>query len=106
MKEKDFQRELIKRLKSTFKGCVVIKNDPNYIQGIPDLVVLYRDKWAALECKKTLKASHQPNQDVYVSKMNEMSYASFVSPENEEEVLNDLQQAFESRRTTRVSRSK
>ena len=106
MVERDFQKRLIKRLKSTFKDCVVIKNDPTYIQGIPDLLVLYKDKWAALECKKNKNASHQPNQEYYVNTMNDMSYASFISPENEEEVFNELQQAFGTRRSTRVPRSK
>ena len=106
MAESDFQGKLIKKIHKMFDGCVVMKNDPTYIQGIPDLLVLYKNKWAALECKKSSKAHKQPNQGYYVDKLNEMSFASFISPENEEEVLNDLQQAFKSRRTTRVSRSK
>ena len=72
-----------------------MKNDASYIQGIPDLTVLYKDKWAMLECKQHAKASHQPNQDYYVKKTNEMSYASFVYPENMTEVLNELEQALQ-----------
>lgn len=94
--EKDFQAGLIKDLKKIFDGCVVMKNDPSYIQGIPDLIILHNDKWAALECKKNKNASHRPNQDYYVSKMDDMSFARFVYPENKEEVLNELQQAFQS----------
>lgn len=94
MVERNFQADLIKKIKKRFDGCIVLKNDPEYIQGIPDLLILHNDKWAALECKKTSKAKHQPNQDYYVSKMDEMSYASFISPENEEEVLDELQHAF------------
>jgi len=77
---------------------MVLKNDANYIQGIPDLMILHNDKWAALECKRSEDASHQPNQDLYVEKMNSMSYAAFIYPENEKEIFNDLQSAFKSKR--------
>lgn len=93
-KETKFQNKLIDILKDRFDGCIVLKNDPNYIQGIPDLLVLYNDKWAALECKRSRNASHQPNQDYYVDTMNNMSFAKFIFPENQEEVLNELQLAF------------
>lgn len=96
MKESKFQHGLITKLKDSFPGCMVLKNDPNYIQGIPDLLVLYGEKWAALECKKDEKANHQPNQDYYVDQLNGMSYARFVCPENEEEVLRELQSTFRS----------
>ena len=104
--ERDFQPKLIKELKKRFPGCIVLKNDPTFKQGVPDLIVLYKDKWAMLEVKKDSSASHQPNQDYYVEKLGQMSFAAFIFPENEEEVLNDLQQAFRTSRTTRVLRSK
>lgn len=94
MKESDFQKDLIKKVKERFPGCIVMKNDPNYIQGIPDLTVLYGNKWATLECKNKSNAKHRPNQDFYVEKMNNMSYSAFVHPENEEEVLNALERSF------------
>lgn len=94
MNENKFQAGLIKDLKARFPGCMVLKNDPNYIQGVPDLLVLHNNKWAALEVKKESKASHRPNQDYYISKMNEMSYARFVDPDNKQEVLNELQDTF------------
>lgn len=96
--ERDFQRNLIKELKDIFVGCIIMKNDSSYIQGIPDLLILYKDKWAALEVKKSATASHRPNQEYYVDKMDEMSYASFIYPENKEAVLDELQQALFSRR--------
>ena len=104
MLENRFQANLIRDLKDRFPGCVVLKNDPNYIQGFPDLSFFYKDKWAWLETKRSSNAAHQPNQDFYISKGNEMSFARFVSPENKEEVLNELQQAFQPRRKTRISR--
>lgn len=94
IKENAFQAALIKDVKALFPGCVVLKNDPNYIQGFPDLTILYKDRWAVLECKKSLSASKRPNQEYYVDMLGEMSYASFICPENREEVLDELQQAF------------
>ncbi len=94
MLENKFQSKLIKEIKNRFPGCIVMKNDSSYIQGIPDLIVLFRNKWAALEVKKSNDASHRPNQDYYVDKMNEMSYAAFISPENKEEVLDGMARSF------------
>lgn len=96
MRENEFQSDLIKNLKERFPGCIVVKNDPSYIQGIPDLLVLYKNKWASLECKRSRSAIKQPNQKYYVEKMNEMSFSKFIYPGNKEEVLNELQRAFES----------
>ena len=92
--ERDFQKNLIKDLKNRFEGCIVMKNDSSYIQGIPDLLVLYEDKWASLECKRRENAAKRPNQEYYVEKMNNMSFSRFISPENKEEVLDDLQKTF------------
>ncbi len=94
MLESKFQAKLKKILKQRYPGCVVLKNDPNYIQGIPDLLVLYNERWAMLECKKNALAHHQPNQDYYVKRFNEMSFSRFVYPENLDEVLMDLDGYF------------
>lgn len=94
--ERDFQSKLIKKLKDEFEGCVVLKNDSSHIQGIPDLLVLFNDKWAMLECKRSSSASHRPNQEYYVDLLDKMSFSRFICPENEEEVLHDLEQAFRS----------
>ena len=83
-------------------GCVILKNDSEYIQGIPDLLVLFRDRWAMLEVKASEDSPNQPNQEWYIARLNKMSFAAFIYPENEEEVLNDLQRAFESRRSARI----
>lgn len=94
MLERDFQAQLIKKIKERFPDCIVMKNDSEYIQGIPDLTILHGDKWATLECKKTKSSSRRPNQKYYVDKMDKMSFSRFISPENEEEVLDELQRSF------------
>lgn len=96
MKEKVFQAGLIKDIKRMLPGAIVLKNDPTYIQGIPDLLVLYENKWAALECKRSEKSSRQPNQKYFVDLMDNMSFSKFVYPENKEDTLRELQQAFRS----------
>ena len=93
-KESEFQSKLIGKLHYLFPGCIVLKNDPTYIQGIPDLTVLWKDRWALLECKRDSKARKRPNQEFYIDRLNKLSFARFVCPENEEEVLHDLQQTF------------
>ncbi len=97
MLERDYQAQLIKSIKQRFPGCIVLKNDPGYLQGVPDLTVLYGDQWALLEVKASRRASKQPNQDYYVQQLNEMSFAAFIYPEIQEEVLDALQQSFEAR---------
>lgn len=102
MLENSFQSKLIKDLKKQFPGCIVMKNDSSYIQGIPDLLILYKDKWAALEVKKNAKASKRPNQDYYVKRMNEMSFARFIYPENKKSVMQSLSRLFKpSRRSSK-----
>lgn len=96
--EREYQAKLIKRIKELLPGCIVMKNDPEYIQGIPDLTVLYHDKWATLEVKREKNAKHRPNQDYYVGMMDDMSFSKFIYPENEEEVLSELQSALRSDR--------
>ena len=96
MLESSFQGQLIKELKKMFPGCIVTKNDSSYIQGIPDLTIFYKDKWATLECKQNARAKRQPNQEYYVGRMNEMSFSKFICPETKEEVLYELQQTFKS----------
>jgi len=92
--EGKFKKELKRDLELMFPGCIITQLDPNDIQGIPDLLILWNDKWATLECKKSSTASHRPNQDYYVRLMNDMSYSNFIFPENKEVILNELQQAF------------
>lgn len=93
-RESKFQSDLIKELKRTYPGCIILKNDCNYIQGIPDLTIFYKDHWACLEVKASEESDHRPNQDYYVNKMNNMSFARFIYPENKEMVMNELRETF------------
>ena len=82
------------KIRDRYPGCVILKNDSSYIQGIPDWTILYKDKWAVLEAKKDKNAKKQPNQPYYVDKLDDMSFSRFVYPENEEQVLNELHKIF------------
>lgn len=106
MKESKFQKEVIDEIQELLPDAIIMKNDPNYIQGIPDLTILSGDKWATLEIKKSKDATHQPNQDFYVETMNNMSFSAFIFPENKEEVLNALAQSLKPKRRTRIPKSK
>lgn len=98
MLESKFERELTHRLAREFPDCMVLKNDAKRLQGIPDLLVLFRNKWATLETKRGSTAASQPNQEYYVKLMNDMSYSAFVSPENVEDVIHALHKTFGTRR--------
>jgi hypothetical protein len=100
MLESKFQSKLIDELEFLFKGCIILKNDANYIQGFPDLLILYNNTWAALECKQNSKSSYQPNQEYYLGVLDKMSYASAIWPEIKEEVINELQHTFRTSRST------
>jgi hypothetical protein len=104
MTENQYQAQLIKKLEKMFPGCMIFKMDPSYQQGIPDLVMLWHKHWASLEVKPHASASVRPNQGYFIKRLNRMSFAAYIYPENEEEVLSALQQAFEPPRRARVSK--
>lgn len=104
MLESTYQARLIKKLRDLLPGCFILKNDPNYMQGFPDLTILWKDRWAVLEVKMDADSDMQPNQAYYVSELNHMSFAAFIYPGNEEDVLHDLQRSLSSRRPARVSK--
>lgn len=97
-RESKFQKQLVEIIESKFPGCFVMKNDSSYIQGIPDLTILHNNKWAVLEVKRSKADTSpnrlQPHQGDYIRQLDAMSYASFVYPENVEEVLRELQRAL------------
>ena len=94
MRESKYQSGLLDRIRNLLPGCVILKNDASYMQGVPDLIILFEHRWAMLEVKKSARAGTQPNQAYYIEQFNEMSFAAFIEPSNEEEVLYELQQSF------------
>lgn len=109
--ESNFQASLKKELRARYPGCFVLKNDPAMNQGIPDLTILYKNKWACLEVKKSeavakSKSGKRPNQEPKIDILNSMSYATFIYPENKEDVLNELDRTFGLQRPTRKVQSK
>lgn len=103
MRESIYQGELIRKLRDWFPGCFILKNDSEYLPGIPDLLILYRDRWAMLEVKKSAREPYQPNQEWYIQELNAMSFAACIYPANEQEILDALQLAFTTRRQTLFS---
>lgn len=104
--ERVFQAQLIRKIHKEMPDAVVLKTDPNYIQGFPDLLILRGKRWAALEVKREEHAPRRPNQEHYVQKLNQMSFARFIYPENEGEVMNDIRKALGIRGASRVSEPK
>lgn len=94
MLESKYQARLISTLKEEFPGCMVLKNDSGYIQGIPDLLILFGDMWAALEVKASKASPVRPNQIHYVRRLHEQGFAAFVHPESEAVVLEALRDYF------------
>jgi hypothetical protein len=106
MRESAFQAQLIKELRHMFPGCYILKNDTDYLQGIPDLLILYKKRWAMLEVKRKppRESDFEPNQEWYLDQLNQLSFAACIYPENQEEVLGELQLALSPRRSARVSK--
>jgi hypothetical protein len=94
MLESKYQTEFLDKLRTIFAGCIILKNNASYLQGVPDWIILYCNKWATLEIKRTICAHKQPNQAHYVNRMNNMSYSAFVYPENEQQIILELIEHF------------
>lgn len=104
--ERRYQPALIERIRHLFPGCIILKNDSEYMPGVPDWLILWQDRWATLEVKRTCprsSADFEPNQEWYIELMDSMSFSACIYPENEDEVLDALQRQFQARRKTRVS---
>jgi hypothetical protein len=94
--ESAYKTGLCHRIRERIPGSLVLRLDPSDQQGIPDILVLFNDRWGTLEGKRDAKAPYQPNQPYFVELMNEMSFSAFIYPEIEEEVLHALESALRS----------
>ena len=104
MLESKFKSETLNEIRDLFPGCIILANDANYLPGVPDILVLYKNRYAALEFKQHETAKQRPNQDYYVDLLDRWSFSAFIYPENKKEVLHDLQQSFKSAGVSRVSK--
>lgn len=95
MLESEYQPKLIAKLRTLFPGCLILKNDPEYLPGVPDLSIFYGARWAMLEVKAKATSKFRPNQEYYLEKANNMSFASVIYPSIEEDVLRALAEAFQ-----------
>lgn len=93
--ERDFQSQLIRKISDRLPGSYIFKLDTRFRQGSPDLLILYSDRWAVLEVKKSANEPKQPNQEFYVGELNAMSYSAFIYPENEEDILDEVQRTLQ-----------
>lgn len=98
MREPAYQAELVNRIERMFPGCFIMRNDPSVTQGIPDLLILYGSTWAMLEVKVSWDSDEQPNQQYYVDMFNNMSFAAFIHPQNEDRVLYEMGRIMDRRR--------
>ena len=102
--ERDFQKNLIKEIKERIPNAIVKKNDPKYIQGIPDISIDVRPYSFHLECKKSANAPYQPNQEYYLQAYNDNGgWARTIYPENKGAILDEMEQSLRARRKTRIS---
>ena len=100
--ESEFERRLIREIMKAYPGAIILKNNPNFMQGFPDRLILFEDRWAAFDAKAKKDSPHQPNQDYYIDLLDEMSLGMFVYPENARSFLNELQRTFRPIRSTRI----
>lgn len=105
IRESEFENYLIAKLLKLYPGAVILKNDPSFLQGIPDRLMLFEDRWIMFEVKNSDKAKIQPNQEYYIDLFNKMSFASIVYPENERRFLDGIQRSLQSKRFTRIFES-
>lgn len=94
--ENEYKRGLKKRIEERFPGCLVLKNDEQLLQGIFDMTILYGPYYAVLEVKRNEDAPMRPNQPYYLDRVIRMGGIAFIIyPENEAEVLDEVQRAFQ-----------
>jgi hypothetical protein len=103
--ENSYKVGLKTRIRLRFPGCIILHNDPNHMQGVPDLLVLFGKTWAMLEVKKSSRAPKQANQEHWIRIFGKMSFAAFIEPSNEGEVLDAMESAFGLAREACLSKS-
>ena len=93
--ERDYQSALIQKIRRMYPNAIILKNDANYLQGVPDLSIFHGPNYAMLETKQSSSASRQANQEWYISLFQSWAYGAFIDPSNEKDILNELQEALQ-----------
>ena len=96
-RETKFKKMFKKKLKRLYPECIIVEADPTYFWSVPDVYFFLGSFWAALEFKRTEGSSRRPNQEYWVEVLDKMSFARFVYPGVEEEVLSELEAAIQNR---------
>lgn len=95
MTESRLQHLIIGFLKDN--GCYVIKTrpQPGIPVGCPDIIGLYKDKWLAIEVKKSPKAPFRAGQEATLEFLGKNNIFVFVAhPENWPEIKTHLSKRF------------
>lgn len=92
--ESKFQSELKADLEKLLPDCVVLVKPGFTLLGFPDLLILYKNQWAALECKRSIDEVYQPGQEWWIAELDGMGFASMICPENRKEILDEVLRSF------------
>lgn len=93
--ESTFEKEFCKALRQTLGERYTYTFKLTAAKGIPDRLILYKDKYALLEFKQYKNAKKQPGQETWVGHFDNLAYAAIVYPENAEKVMQDILNYFE-----------
>ena len=95
MSEATFRTKWLNKFKKLSPDIFIEFADPKRKNGIPDVIIFYKKKYARLETKRSKNASKRLHQQYYIDYFNSQGiYAAFLTPENQEEVYNALRRYF------------
>lgn len=95
MLESKFKEKFFEEFKAKVPQTGILYKASFSKRSYPDVVLLGPNgRWAVLEFKRAEKAARRIHQALHIEILSEMGYARFVSPENSEEVIRELEAYF------------